>query len=61
MCIFDYVLNPCVLYGNKYFFIVIVIVIFIVALFSYQCIGVCYFLSDVSIQNELHYVSKHNI
>ena len=30
MCIFDYVLNPCVLLGNKYFFIVIVIVIVIV-------------------------------
>ena len=27
MFIFDYVLNPCVLLGNKYFFIVIVIVI----------------------------------
>ena len=26
MCIFDYALNPCVLLGNKYFFIVIVIV-----------------------------------
>ena len=29
MCIFDYVLNPCVLLGNKYFFIFIVIVIVI--------------------------------
>ena len=35
MCIFDYVLNPCVLLGNKYFFIVIVIVIVIIgSLFS---------------------------